>query len=46
MRNGKGILYMKDGSVYIGLWKNDKAHKIGRMANVDGNIYEGEWFNG
>ncbi len=37
---------MKDGSVYMGQWKDDKANKIGRMVNPDGNIYEGEWFNG
>ena len=37
---------MKDGSVYVGCWANDKANNEGRMINSDGNIYEGEWILG
>ncbi len=37
---------MKDGSIYMGEWRNDKSNLIGRMINSDGNVYEGEWING
>jgi hypothetical protein len=44
-REGKGTQIWKDGSKYIGYWKNDQANSKGRLIHADGDVYEGEWFN-
>ena len=42
---GKGIQVWKDGSIYEGFWKNDKANGKGRLVHANGDIYEGDWVN-
>ena len=42
-RDGKGQQIWADGSLYEGLWKNDKANGLGRLIHADGDVYEGEW---
>ena len=44
-RDGKGTQIWKDGSKYVGYWKNDQAVGKGRLIHADGDVYEGEWFN-
>jgi len=36
-------MYCKDGSIYVGDWKDDKVEGHGRMIHNTGNVYEGEW---
>ena len=45
LREGKGIQIYKDGSKYVGYWKNDQANGKGRLIHADGNVYEGDWYN-
>ena len=45
LREGKGIQLWKDGSKYIGYWKNDLANGFGRLIHGDGDVYEGHWKN-
>lgn len=42
-RDGRGQQIWADGSLYEGMWKNDKANGLGRLIHADGDVYEGEW---
>jgi hypothetical protein len=46
MRHGRGNIIYRDGSIYEGYWKNDKANGRGILISSAGNIYEGEFKNG
>lgn len=41
--NGEGVYAWPDGKKYIGEYKDDLKHGIGKMEYPDGKIYEGEW---
>ena len=41
--HGKGKLVFPDGSVYDGLWEDNKRSGSGVMIWPDGHRYEGEW---
>ena len=43
LRHGLGIQAWQDGSIYQGMWADDKANGKGRLIHADGDIYEGEW---
>jgi len=44
--NGKGRFEYLDGSIYEGMWKDNKKHGQGQMIESDGlSIYNGEWLN-
>lgn len=45
IREGKGRQTFKDGSMYEGWLKNDKAEGRGRLIHSDGDIYEGQWMS-
>ena len=45
-RDGFGILYYADGSIYEGNFKKSKCHGKGRLINSDGDVYEGDWMDG
>jgi hypothetical protein len=44
-KEGKGILYLSDGSKYEGCFKDDEMHGRGRLVNIEGFYYEGEFKN-
>jgi hypothetical protein len=46
LRNGKGVCYWEDGKRFVGRWKYDKMHGLGKMFYTNGDIYEGDWENG
>lgn len=46
IRQGKGICYFTDGSVYEGDWANDKPNGKGRFVFSSGDFYNGEFKNG
>jgi len=41
MANGYGRLIHSDGDMYVGEWKNDKAHGYGEYNHMDGAAYKG-----
>lgn len=43
MREGYGVQRWNDGSVYEGMWKEDKACGKGKLTHADGDIYDGDW---
>ena len=43
MKEGRGILVNKDGSKYLGYFKNNKKNIKGKLIHYEGDIYEGEW---
>lgn len=43
MKEGRGVLVSRLGSVYEGWFKADKFSYRGRMIWQDGTMYEGEW---
>ena len=45
-RDGKGINYYEDGSIYEGYWLADKPSGRGRITRTDGEVYEGDWLDG
>jgi len=45
-REGFGKYYLSDGSIYKGFFHNNKMEGRGRMVNINGFIYEGEFKNG
>ncbi len=45
MRNGKGILYSRDGSVRVGEWLDDEPKGPGFMKDINGMRFE-EYLNG
>ena len=42
-REGRGTQVWRDGSKFVGYWKNDKANGKGRLIHADGDVYEGDW---
>ena len=44
-KDGRGIEYWIDGSVYEGYWENNMANGDGRLIHADGDMYEGMWVN-
>ena len=45
-REGFGKYYLLDGSIYKGFFRNNKMEGRGRIMNINGFIYEGEFKNG
>ena len=45
-REGFGKYYLSDGSIYKGFFRNNKMDGRGRIVNINGFIYEGEFKNG
>jgi len=43
LRDGKGALKTKSGTVYVGMWKEGKRHGHGSMTYADGGAYIGAW---
>ncbi len=43
IRHGKGALIGSDGTIYEGMWKDDKCNGKGRLIRTDGDIYQGDW---
>eukprot|EP01064_Diplonema_japonicum_P037087 TRINITY_DN8602_c0_g5_i1.p1 TRINITY_DN8602_c0_g5~~TRINITY_DN8602_c0_g5_i1.p1 ORF type:complete len:422 (+),score=102.39 TRINITY_DN8602_c0_g5_i1:53-1267(+) len=46
VRNGIGVMKMKDGSVYKGEWCDGKRQGQGIFYYVNGDTYSGHWKNG
>lgn len=44
-REGYGTFYFKDGSIYIGFFKEDKIQGRGQLFNVNGFVYEGDFID-
>ena len=44
-REGFGKLFLSDGSIYLGLFKEDRIEGRGRMMNIEGFVYEGDFLN-
>lgn len=43
-RHGRGMeVDCKEGSFYIGEWKEDEKDGYGRLVLETGNVYDGEW---
>lgn len=45
MKNGRGKEIWKDGSVYVGYWRDDKKNGFGRMIYNNGDVFDGEWID-
>ena len=45
-REGFGKYYLSDGSIYKGFFHNNKMEGRGRLLNINGFVYEGEFKNG
>ena len=45
-REGFGKYFLSDGSIYKGFFQNNKMEGRGRIININGFIYEGEFKNG
>lgn len=45
-KNGKGVLKMKDGSVYEGQFKDGFYHDTGILKWANGDVYDGRWKKG
>ena len=45
MANGQGEYRWKDGTVYIGQWKDDKINGQGTLTYPDGKKETGLWKN-
>jgi len=43
MKEGRGILRFKDGSEYLGEWKNGLKEGKGTFTWADGNKFNGDW---
>ncbi|TNV79028.1 hypothetical protein FGO68_gene30 [Halteria grandinella] len=43
LKEGRGVLVSRLGSLYEGWFKGDRFHFRGRMIWQDGTVYEGEW---
>lgn len=47
IREGKGVCYYADGSVYQGWWCRDQPHGWGRFINAKTHsAYQGQWLQG
>ena len=44
-RDGYGKLFLPDGSIYEGFFKENKMEGRGRLLNIDGFVYDGEFKN-
>ena len=44
-REGHGIIYFADGSIFEGEMKKNKANGFGRHIRHDGEVYIGMWYN-
>lgn len=44
-KDGRGVQYWVDGSIYEGYWADNMANGEGRLIHADGDIYEGLWVN-
>ena len=44
MKEGRGIFRFKDGSEYLGEWKNDLKEGKGTFTWADGNKFNGDWW--
>lgn len=42
-KNGKGCQKWPDGSMYVGEWKNNKAHGTGEFWHANGDHFQGEF---
>jgi len=45
-REGLGVFFWSDGSLYEGFWLAGEASGRGRMLHDNGDVYEGEWREG
>lgn len=45
VRSGFGIHLSADGTIYMGIWDNDKMNGSGRLQFSSGAVYEGEFVN-
>ena len=45
LRDGKGVQYWPDGSIYEGYWSADSANGRGRLIHAGCDYYEGDWVN-
>ena len=45
-KEGYGKLYLPDGSIYEGFFKENKMEGRGRLTNIEGFVYDGEFKNG
>jgi hypothetical protein len=45
-RDGFGKYFLSDGSIYKGFFHNNKMEGRGRLVNIKGFVYEGEFKNG
>lgn len=46
MREGRGVLYRKDGEIYEGQWKNDLPTGDGHLIMKTGDVYVGQFLDG
>ncbi len=46
MRSGPGKCVYPNGSVYIGLWKDNLRHGLAKYTHYPGFDYYGFWING
>ena len=46
VREGRGVLVKKDGTLYEGWFCNNKFHGRGRVISAQGDMYEGELRDG
>ena len=46
VRQGRGVQFNTDGSMYEGWWKNDRYDGPGRLINADGSYQIGMFFEG
>lgn len=44
-REGYGKMYIPNGSIFEGFFKDNKMQGRGRMLNIDGYVYEGDFHN-
>ena len=45
--HGEGTLTFANGDTYVGQWKNDKKHGLGKYILASGEVaHDGEWENG
>lgn len=43
MRHGPGTYIWDEGTIYKGEWLDDKAHGLGQLIHINGEVYEGEF---
>ena len=45
-KEGFGVFILSEEVQYVGQWKNQKMHGLGKMTYSDGSVYEGAFANG